>query len=247
MTRAAVKTVYRGFASGARKLGSKHTEKGLTQIEFKSREKSRLCLCFTTSQMNFLNFINEFLCFTNFYSVGACKLFHWSPVYSLPRCLCAREDVPSPAPRSFFSVKEVSLKKLAHLLYYFKCHTFFYHNCFLFIYSDPSVVCQRTLLLSGCMNLWWLDAEDSSQTVWSEYSPLWWWEKGHLWPSRRVITKVMHSSHIWKAVDDALDPGSVADKNKKLNSILILEFNIIEIHHPHTNREWSVCAALVSM
>lgn len=40
-------------------------------------------------------------------------------------------------------------------------------------------------------------------------------ERGHLWPSRRVITKVTHSSHIWEDVDRALEMRSTQKEAKE--------------------------------
>lgn len=68
-----------------------------------------------------------------------------------------------------------------------------------------SVVLPGTLMLSVCMNLWWLDAECIAHRrwVWTLSSAMM-KKRGHLWPSRRVSTKVVQSNHIWEDVDRAL-------------------------------------------
>lgn len=87
--------------------------------------------------------------------------------HSSPTCLCARKVVPSPAPRGVFC-KRGLLKKLAHLLYYFLRN--FFITIFFFLslswISVPPWSVRGPLMLSGCMNLWWLDAEDIVHRRW---------------------------------------------------------------------------------
>lgn len=103
--------------------------------------------------------------------------------------------------RRVFSVKEVSLKKVAHLLYYFFNHYFFSLSVNFGLSAvrqgTPAAIRIHESLVIGCRGY-------SSQTVGLNIC-LWHdGEKGHLWPSRRVITKVMYNSHIWEDVDAAL-------------------------------------------
>lgn len=97
-------------------------------------------------------------------SLDACELsrqspgcFHRPPAFVLVKMSRVLH-------RGMFFCKRGLFKKLAHLLYYFLCNVFYHYFSLSLMDFGPSVV--RPLLLSGCMNLWWLDAEGIVHRRW---------------------------------------------------------------------------------
>lgn len=148
-------------------------------------------------------------------SLDACELSHQSPgcFHRPPAFVLVK--MSRVLHRGMFFCKRGLFKKLAHLLYYFLCNVFYHYFSLSLMDFGPSVVRQGSpaafrmheSLVTGCRGY-------SSQTVglniclWDDR------EKGHLWPSRRVITMVMHSSHIWEDVDGAVALRSASEGTK---------------------------------
>lgn len=107
--------------------------------------------------------------------------------------------------RVFFCKRGLFKKNVAHLLYLLFNHLFFlscsFNNCGLSVvcspWGDPAAFRMHESLVIGC---WGYSSQTAALNIrlWDDG------EMGHLWPSRRVSTKVTHSSHIWQDVDRAL-------------------------------------------